>query len=126
MSDFHPYPKPVKTKKVSRKDRWDKIRTKVVKPIFKKLNINYCEVTRYLYSFEMITEEQAVERNYNFSFHHRHKRDWYKQFGFKKEGELLGDYSQVLFIGQYYHNMLEGNEELTKQWFDELRGEEEI
>lgn len=118
------YPKPTKTKKRDRVKIWNRIRTKVVKPMFKELNITYCEVARYLYSLGRITEEQAMERNFGVTFHHRHKRDWYKQFDREKEEQLLGEFPQVILVGQYYHNLLEKNEELSKEWFDELRGEE--
>jgi hypothetical protein len=124
--NFSPQPKPQKTKSPDRVAVWNRIRMSVLKPMFKKLNITYCEVSKYLYSQGMITDKQAQDRNFNLSFHHRHKRDWYKQFGREKEEQLLGDFSQVILVGDYYHNMLENNKELSDKWFLALRGEEVV
>ena len=121
---FNPQPKPVKKKRTSRVAAWNYIRKKVVKPTFKKLNINYCEVAKYLYSKGMISEAQAYDRNFNLSFHHRHKRDWYKCSDREKEEQMLGDYNQIIMVGDYYHDKLESSKELTKRWFLALRGEE--
>ena len=92
--------------------------------MFASLNVTYCEVASFLYSTRKISALEAKEANHNLSFHHRHKRDWYKQFDKKKEEQLLGDHNQVILIGMFYHNLLEHNKELTEQWFLELRGEE--
>ena len=117
------YPKP-KSKKKSRVQVWNRIRANVLKPMFEEKEIFYCEVTKYEFEQGNITEKEAQKRNFNLSFHHRHKRDWYKQFD--NEQELLGDFNQVLLLGQYYHNKLEYDAELTKKYFELLRGSETI
>lgn len=114
-----PYPKP-KSKRKSRVKIWNKIRQKILKPMFESRGITYCEVTKYEFEHGNITQAQAIKRNFNLSFHHRHKRDWYKQF--ENEEELLGDFDQVLLLGQYYHNKLEYDFELTEKYFNILRG----
>lgn len=119
MVGFNPYPKP-SSKKRSRVDTWNSIRQNVLKPLFSSKGITYCEVTRYEYEQGNITKQEALKRNFNLSFHHRHKRDWYKQFS--NEKELLGSFNQVLLLGQYYHDKLEYDSELTKKYFEILRG----
>ncbi len=114
------------TKRSKRVDQWNKIRTTVVDPMFKALHIDYCEVTAYLHAHGKITSAEAIERNTFLSYHHRHKRDWYKKFG-KKEAEMLGRHDQVIKVGQYYHKLLEPTKrKLTVEWFEILRGKEEL
>lgn len=119
MSYFNPCPKP-KSKKKSRVKVWNRIRSNVLKPLFEGKGITYCEVTKYEFEQGNITKAEALKRNFNLSFHHRHKRDWYKQFD--NEEEMLGDFNQVLLLGQYYHHKLEYDSELTKHYFNILRG----
>jgi len=119
-----PYPKPPKSKKKNRKGVWDRVRTTVVKPMFQALGVTYCEVTKYEFERGNITKAQALKRNYNLSFHHRHKRDFYKQF--KNERELLGNLDQVLLVGQYYHDILEADKEATEAYFMRFRGKEKL
>lgn len=109
------------SKRSKRVNKWNYIRTKILKPMFKKLGITHCEITHHLFTHGMISKEQARERDRFLGFAHRHKRVWYRG----KE-ELLGDYNQVLLLGQHYHDDIEHNKELTERWFTELRGEEEL
>lgn len=116
------YPKPPKTTRKSRVEVWNKIRQNVLKPLFEDREITYCEITRYEFEQGNITEKQAKERNYALSFAHRHKRDWYKQFSREIEEKMLGSFNQVLLLGQYYHNLIESDAELTEHYFQILRG----
>lgn len=122
---FNPYPKP-SSKKKSRIDVWNRIRQNVLKPMFSGRNITYCEVSRWELERGNITEKEARSRNWALSFHHRHKRDWYKQFSRSEEERLLGDFDQVLLVGQYYHSLLENDPELTAYYFRVLRGQEHL
>lgn len=90
--------------------------------MFEDREIGYCEITRYEFEHGNITEKQARERNFALSFAHRHKRDWYKQFGRETEEKLLGSFNQVLLLGQYYHSLIENDAELTRHYFQLLRG----
>lgn len=120
------YPKPPKTKRKSRTKVWNKIRRDILKPMFADRGITYCEVTKYEYEQGNITQQEAQKRNWALSFHHRHKRDWYKRFKRETEERLLGEFDQVLLVGQHYHSLLEADADLTAHYFEVLRGQEHL
>lgn len=119
------YQKPT-SKKKSRVNTWNRIRKSVLKPMFEGKGIIYCEVTKWEFERGNITEKEAKKRNFNLSFHHRHKRDWYKQFTRETEEKLLGSFDQVLLVGQYYHQLIEYDADLTEYYFRVLRGQESL
>jgi hypothetical protein len=53
------------------------------------------------------------------SFHHRHKRAWYKAKGREK---LLGDFNQTVLVCQNCHSILENDRKATREIFRQLRG----
>lgn len=58
-------------------------------------------------------------RTWPLQFVHRHKRAWYKG-----DVEKLADVKQVVVGCQVCHEKIEHNEELTKEIFNKLRGNE--
>lgn len=54
---------------------------------------------------------------FGLSFAHRHKRIWYR-----RQPELLSDYSQVVLACAYCHNRIEQDKNLTEKVFSLLRG----
>jgi hypothetical protein len=99
----------------------------IPKPKIVKKNqarINYLANQRLLLEFRkryIHTCEAKLKgcKGYLFtSFHHRHKRNWYKIKGNK---ELLGDFNQVILVCANCHSILEGNKELTENLFKQLR-----
>lgn len=86
---------------MNRTEYWQKC-LKILKKEFESRGITRCEV--------------CGKDNF-LSFAHLHKRRWY--YG---QEELLKDFNQVLLLCVPDHQLLEYNEELTKETFQRLRG----
>lgn len=55
-------------------------------------------------------------RDFGLSFHHRHKRHWYRD-----KPELLSDFNQTILVCANCHHLLETDRKLTEEIFNKLR-----
>lgn len=81
---------------------------KKINKMFQNKGIDYCEVD-YPHDCNPMW----------LTFAHRHKRVFYRG-----NSELLSDYNQVIMACINVHAIMEKDAELTKEIFDQLRGEE--
>jgi len=86
--------------------KWEADRKKL-KEVFADKGMVYCEARL----------PGCLVNNF-LSFHHRHKRIWYKRKGRER---LLGSFNQVILVCQSCHDLLENNKELSNKIFKELR-----
>lgn len=109
---FNPCPKPIKAKKKSAVNEWEKIKKYILKPLY---------VSKELYSCELRGElvPHVCTRNMYTGFAHRHSRVWYKN-----REHLLGSFDQTILACQNGHyemdNVLRNHEAV----FRVLRGAE--
>jgi len=59
------------------------------------------------------------------SWHHRHKRRWYKTKDHSRE-KLLESFNQTILVCAACHDYLEQHPDETRKYFKQLRGEEII
>lgn len=118
------YEKPKSVPKPNRSAVWNKIRNEVVKPAFRERGITYCENCKWEVENGHCSYLTAVTRPKIYSFHHRHKRNWYKQFTRQTEELLLGVFEQVMLVCAECHNRLEYDRELNKSRFQSIKGAE--
>lgn len=89
---------------------WDKERAKL-KKIYDDHWITECEV-----------QLPGCTKNNFLGFHHRHKRNWYKERGRR---ELLGEFNQTILVCNNCHDKIEDDRAKTKEIFQQLRGIDE-
>ena len=75
-----------------------------------------------IYNDKWITSCEAqlpgCMRNNFLSFHHRHKRKFYKERG---NEDLLGEFNQTILICANCHDKLEDDRKATREIFSQLR-----
>lgn len=57
------------------------------------------------------------------SWHHRHKRRWYKTKDHSRE-PLLASFNQTILVCGACHDYLEQHPDKTREYFEKLRGKE--
>ena len=86
---------------------------KILKRIYEEREIRSCEAR--------ITN--LCMRDFALSWHHRHKRNWYKTKDRSREA-LLASYNQTILVCGACHDYLEKHPDETKRYFERLRGKE--
>lgn len=87
-----------------------------------KVNAAANKKLKQIYFDAGITSCEMCSSTFGLSWHHRHKRVWYKAPG---RQHLLSHMSQTILVCIACHEVLEVDAEITSQKFMELRGEEE-
>jgi len=84
-----------------------------------KINIEANQILKDLFTEKEIFTCELCHSPFFVSFHHRHKRMWYRS-----KPELLHEFNQVILVCAEDHDELERDKEYSKDVFMKLRGEE--
>ena len=118
---FNPCPKPNFKKKKSAVNVWSQGKKEIVKPMFIRIGINYCEVCKWLHDRGKLSDRKVRQYQYFLEFAHRHKRGYYRS----KDPHLLFCFNQIVRACNHHHNeFLEWDKDVKEKWFMRLRGEE--
>ena len=82
-------------------------------------NLNANKILKFIYTDRGITRCEICGDDFMLSWHHRHKREWYRKYP-----RLLCQFNQTLLLDIKCHNMLELDGNKHKKYFHELRGKE--
>jgi len=84
-----------------------------------KINREANKTLKKLYEEMGTTVCERCGGSFGLSWHHRHKRVWYRSCP-----EKLSEHAQTILLCAYCHNALEYEKDATRALFNELRGEE--
>jgi len=84
-----------------------------------KLNIASNKILKKIYEDKEITRCELCGSDWALSFHHRHKRRWYRDCP-----EKLSEFNQTLLLCCKCHDLCEMSRSMTEDVFGRLRGEE--
>lgn len=84
-----------------------------------RINIQANAKLKSLFVDREITRCELCQSPFMLSWHHRHKRLWYRG-----KPELLSEFNQVVLLCAKCHDEAERDKEHTKDIFMKLRGEE--
>jgi hypothetical protein len=84
-----------------------------------KRNLEANRKLKMLFADKGITRCELCQSSFILSWHHRHKRMWYRSCP-----EMLSDFSQAILVCARHHDMLEKDKNYSQEVFESLRGKE--